>query len=188
MMKLKIRMKLLSDTVFGNGVSVPGGEDISILYDDEGFPYYKGGTLKGVFREELRNYLNWTGEEDPDKTVTELLGKAGDAEDDGAKLFFSDLTIPEDVRKKVLLENLSPEEVLDIFSDVRMFTALDDDGIAKKGSLRMARCVIRGISCCGEIECPEEHKDLVIRTLKCIKWIGTLRNRGFGHVEIREVR
>ena len=42
---LKIRMQLISDVVFGNGESVPGGEDISVLRDKYGFPYYKGGTI-----------------------------------------------------------------------------------------------------------------------------------------------
>ena len=46
---LKIKMQLISDVVFGNGMSIPGGEDISILCDEQGFPYYKGGTFKGIF-------------------------------------------------------------------------------------------------------------------------------------------
>ena len=50
---MKIKMELLSDAIFGNGMSVPGGEDISVLRDMYGFPYYKGSTFKGVFREEI---------------------------------------------------------------------------------------------------------------------------------------
>ena len=30
---MKIRMELLSDAIFGNGMSIPGGEDISVLKD-----------------------------------------------------------------------------------------------------------------------------------------------------------
>lgn len=57
---MKIQMKLLSDTIFGNGRSLPGEEDISVLSDENGFPYYKGGTFKGIFREELSQYLALT--------------------------------------------------------------------------------------------------------------------------------
>lgn len=57
---MRIRMQLLSDAIFGNGMSVPGGEDLSVLTDEYGFPYYKGGTFKGVFREALEQYLFWT--------------------------------------------------------------------------------------------------------------------------------
>ena len=37
---------------------------MSVLVDDYGFPYYKGGTLKGIFREELGRYLELTGSEE----------------------------------------------------------------------------------------------------------------------------
>ena len=57
-----LRMTLLSDTIFGNGMSVPGEEDIAVLTDAQGFPYYKGSTFKGVFREEMGRYLEWEGE------------------------------------------------------------------------------------------------------------------------------
>ena len=56
---MKIKMTLLSDTIFGNGISIPGGEDISVLTDEDGFPYYKATSLKGIFREELENLLSW---------------------------------------------------------------------------------------------------------------------------------
>ena len=62
-------MELLSDAIFGNGMSVPGGEDISVLRDMYGFPYYKGSTFKGVFREELYRYLEWTQNPNPKKVV-----------------------------------------------------------------------------------------------------------------------
>ena len=60
-MKLFIEMTLQSDAVFGNGLSMPGGEDIATQMDDQGFPYLKGNTMKGLFREELINLLAWTG-------------------------------------------------------------------------------------------------------------------------------
>ena len=43
---MKIKMKLLTDTIFGDGMSVPGGEDISVLHDAQGFPYFKGSSFK----------------------------------------------------------------------------------------------------------------------------------------------
>ena len=46
-----VKMKLMEDAIFGNGQSIPGEEDISLLRDENGFPYYKGSSFKGVFRE-----------------------------------------------------------------------------------------------------------------------------------------
>ena len=91
---MKIKMHLLSDVIFGNGVSVPGGEDISVLRDGNGFPYYKGGTFKGIFREELERYLRWTmtGEAALHARLEELLGSSGNDREAEDKIVFSDFT------------------------------------------------------------------------------------------------
>ena len=47
-MKLTIEMILESDAVFGNGLSIPGGEDIATQMDDQGFPYLKGNFPRGT--------------------------------------------------------------------------------------------------------------------------------------------
>ena len=38
----------------------------------------------------------------------------------------------------------------------------------------------------GEITCLEKDKEIVKETLGMIKWIGSMRNRGFGRVKITE--
>ena len=43
-MQLMIQMHLESDAIFGNGMSIPGGEDIGVRTDAHGFPYMKGST------------------------------------------------------------------------------------------------------------------------------------------------
>lgn len=48
---LLLTMELLSDAIIGSGYSVPGGEDIAVCQDTEGFPYLKGTTLKGLLLE-----------------------------------------------------------------------------------------------------------------------------------------
>lgn len=35
---LYVRVRLLSDTIFGAGFSVPGGEDIAVCEDSKGYP------------------------------------------------------------------------------------------------------------------------------------------------------
>ncbi|WP_442951085.1 RAMP superfamily CRISPR-associated protein, partial [Oscillibacter sp.] len=47
---LRVTMELLSDTIFGSGFSIPGGEDIAVCRDDADYPYLKGSTLKGLLR------------------------------------------------------------------------------------------------------------------------------------------
>lgn len=183
-------MELLSDVVFGNGVSVPGGEDISVLCDNYGFPYYKGSTFKGVFREELYRYLEWTGCKDTEEKVNGLLGRSGDSSTvDTSKVTFSDFMLSEYV-KKIVLEEINDNmcEVTNSFTNIRAFTRIDDDGIAEKGTLRYCRCVNKGLVFYSEICCRDEDRELIENVNSLIKWIGTMRNRGFGKVRISTVK
>lgn len=183
---MKIKMKLLSDTIFGNGRSLPGEEDISVLSDGNGFPYYKGGTFKGIFREELSQYLALTrGDE---QTLIRLLGYPGDDEAElPDKLVFSDFVIPDAVKCAVLAEigHDDPAAVLDAFTSMRAFTKIGDDGTASDGSLRVARCVNKDIVLTSEILCSRDDEALVRNVLGLIKSIGSMRNRGFGRVRIQ---
>ena len=185
---MKIQMKLLSDTIFGNGRSLPGEEDISVLADENGFPYYKGGTFKGIFREELSQYLALTGGDE--STLTSLLGFPGDDESESSeKLVFSDFVISDPVKTAVLDEigTGNPDAVLNAFTSMRVFTKIGDDGIEANVSLRTARCVNKNIVFISEILCRPEDEDIVADVLGLIKSVGSMRNRGFGMVRISGV-
>lgn len=184
-----IKMKLLSDAVFGNGLSIPGGEDISILCDEYGFPYYKGGTFKGVFREELYRYLKWTmnDEEEVKKKAEQLLGKSGDDTIEGPeKLVFSDFVLSDYVKEQMLEEigSNNPEVVKDALSHLRTFTKLTKEGMAGDGSLRSCRCINKGLVFYSRVSCQKEDEKLINDVLQLVKWVGTMRNRGFGKVQI----
>ena len=190
---LKIRMQLISDVVFGNGESVPGGEDVSILRDQYGFPYYKGGTFKGIFREELGNYLAWTknDEEEVRREMNRLLGKGGDDHlHNSDKLVFSDFTLSDYVKRQMLseIEFGQKDMVLEALSHVRTFTAVSQDGTVQKGSLRQCRCVNKGLNFYSEIKCSPGDEGLVEDVLSTIKWVGTMRSRGFDKVKLMVVK
>lgn len=186
---MKIRMQLMSDVVFGNGESIPGGEDISVLNDENGFPYYKGGTFKGIFREEMGNYLAWIL---PDEVqikaeMYRLLGTDGDDNvRNPDKLVFSDFILSDYVRQQIMNEVGIGQKyaVLDALSHLRTFTAVSPDGIVKEGSLRQCRCVNKGLNFYSEIKCSPKDEKLVKEVLSMIKWVGTMRSRGFGKVKM----
>ena len=189
---MKIKMELLSDTIFGNGMSIPGGEDISVLSDENGFPYYKGGTFKGIFREELERFLDWTLEEKekPEKIkeiMLDLLGESGDDEiTNSRKLVFSDFQLSDYVKNAVLEEVGEGKKniILNSMSHLRAFTSISENGTSKNGSLRNCRCINKGLCFYSEIACLKEDEELVKNVISNIKWIGTMRNRGFGKVKI----
>ena len=184
---MKVRMKLIEDTIFGNGQSIPGEEDISLQHDEYGFPYFKGSTLKGIFREELERLLQLEGN-DPSDLPDILLGESGANDSlEKRKVLFSDFVIADSVKKAVLKEIEDSGIILDSFSSLRTFTKINDDGMVEPGSLRIARCVNKGISLYGDIECNSDDWELIVKTLKMIKWVGTMRNRGFGRVVLEVV-
>lgn len=188
-MVLQIKMKLLSDAVFGNGVSIPGGEDISVLCDPYGFPLYRGGTFKGIFREELTRYLEWSldSEKQAEETIIRMLGRSGSmSNDDACRTVFSDFTLSEAVRAAILEETGTerPELVTGALSHLRTFTKLNEEGMAEEGSLRSCRCVNRNLVFYSQAYCSDEDAALVKDVLQLIKWVGSMRNRGFGKVQL----
>lgn len=170
---LRVTMELLSDTIFGSGYSIPGGEDISVCRDDAGWPYLKGSTFKGLLRESTENYLCWTGGGEAD--LNALFGTAGwDGSDDERRIHPPELTL-----------KTRPASAEDCFV-YRSFTAIEN-GTAKEGSLRTARCVRAGLVFEGLLYCAARDAELLKQSLAGIKWLGTMRSRGFGHVLVRGV-
>lgn len=187
---MRIKMELLSDVIFGNGMSVPGAEDTSVLCDDQGFPYYKGSTFKGILREETERYLEWIGDNEAKDKIEEMFGTEGN-DNKTEQIYFSDFKLSPYVKQTILSEikrieddNSDISEVIkECMTNLRTFTSISEEGVAKKGSLRIARCVNKGVSFYSDIVCKCEHEELITNVIKSIKWIGTKRNRGFGRVK-----
>lgn len=168
--ELQVKLELLSDTIFGSGHSIPGGEDIAVCQGENGYPYLKGTTFKGLLRESMHDLLEWSG--GSMDTVEELLGKEGwTGTAGGRRLHLTPLTLEE-----------KPEESETCY-DHRTFTSLEND-VVKTGTLRSAMCICRGQKFIGKIFCEEQDVSLVRESARGIKWLGTMRSRGFGHVKV----
>lgn len=190
---MKVKIKLLSNAIFGSGKSIPGGEDISVLTDDHGFPYLRASTFKGILREELENLADWKINQKDNKItkdkLNELFGEAGavdDGRESGGSLIFSDFTVPISIKARMNEENMTKEEITDCFTFVYTFTSLEN-GVAKKHSLRSCRYINKGMIFYGEIKCRNKDEKIVQEGLEAIKYIGTMKTRGFGEVEVSVV-
>lgn len=171
--KFRIQINLLSDTIFGSGYSIPAAEDIGSCVDKEGYPYLKGSTFKGVFRESFENIVSWEGINE--SIVSDIFGEADwSGVTDETRLHLTDFVLKSRTQ-------LNPE---DCFT-YRSFTSIED-GVAADGTLRVARCILRGMSFIGEMSLQADES--TIRLLKDaslgIKFMGTLRSRGFGRVNV----
>ncbi len=178
---MKVKIELLSNTIFGSGKSIPGDEDIAVLTDSSGFPYLMASTFKGILREQIKNIIDWTGGED----ITDILfGKGGEYSADDGRLIFTDFTVSGGIKNAMLLqEGITAEKIKDCFTGLYTFTSLED-GIVKDGTLRSCRYIEKGNVFHGEIICPKEYRDIVKKGIKAIKYIGTMRTRGFGRVKV----
>ena len=70
-----------------------------------------------------------------------------------------------------------------MFSYIREFTSLEN-GLAKDGSLRSARCIKRDLNFYATCICDKEDAQLIKNVLELIKWVGSMKNRGFGKVRV----
>ncbi len=168
---LRITIDLLSDAIFGSGYSIPGGENIAVCQDEKGFPYLKGSTFKGLLRESLENWLAWTNGDPQD--LDSLLG----AED------WQGLAGDRRIQLTSFTLSDAPKDVSHCYS-TRVFTSLEE-GVTKKKTLRTASCIVKGLRFCGQLLCQQQDVPLLQNVLAGIKWIGTLRSRGFGRVRVQ---
>ncbi len=185
---MRVKIDLLSNTIFGSGKTVPGAEDISILIDENGFPYLRGATLKGILREEIENIVDWT--KGNKNTIKKLFGQEGEYSINNERLIISDFTISENIKNIMLAEeNISDREITNCFTGIYTFTKIEN-GTAAEGSLRSCRYINKGTIFYGEILMntkDEKLKELISNGLKAVKYIGTMRTRGFGKVKLSEV-
>ena len=134
-------------------------------------------------------------DEDTEKNyiiVEKLFGKIGYADSIAndedyidKKLKISDFNISDNIKKIILSsDNINSEEILASLTYIRTFTSIENSGISKIGSLRNARCIKKGLIFLGDIDVDESYEELVSEVLKCIKWLGSMRTRGFGNVKI----
>lgn len=167
-----VTMRLESDTIFGSGYSIPGGEDIAVKTDQQGHPYLSGSTFKGLLRQATDQLLLWQGESERWKILNDLFGQA-EAIQRG--------TSP----RQILLTPLTLTEPTEDWKGNRTFTNVDPEtGTADKGTLRMAACIRKGLTFTGRITCQAEDSTLLSDAVGCIKYVGTRRTRGFGRVKM----
>ncbi len=199
MEKYLLKVKLLTDTVFGSGHSVPGFIDADVLHDQYGFPYINGKTLKGKLGEMATVFVNMiksmTGCSELGATLEDkkdkLFGKAHVYNHD--KLKFSDCEISEKVREyfKHNMQNsgIEPQEILEALTHIETQTSIDyNTGIARGNSLHNFRIVNRGIAIYSyiyaSVELDEDERILLASACSLLRHIGSHETKGKGQVDV----
>lgn len=186
----QVKIELLSETILGSGESVAGYIDLDVLHDELGLPFLKGKTLKGRLREEAENIVRLQSKVFNEDQVNKLFG-INDSEEETI-LALSDCTVSDNVKKALKCSGLDANEVLNSLTDIRSFTAIDDDGIAKDGSLRQIRVINKRLKLTSKVNFRDEisNDDLTLFGLSVLSLnhIGLMCSRGKGKVKCTLIR
>lgn len=192
-MQNRIKITLKSDLCNGSGYSYAGIIDADVDYDEYGLPMISARRLKGCMREAaeligIENRRSLFGERGASKAEGIFIENAYI---DGYDVITQEI---ERVKKqnKELAKVLTVQNVLELYTNIRMQTAIEEDGIAKKNSLRCLRVIGQKNPCKEEdlcfyadIEYEEDKEEEVKKVLKAVRNIGLNRNRGLGSVQCK---
>lgn len=193
MEKFVINIELITETIFGSGQSVPGSVDLEVLYDEIGIPFFRGKTFKGKLRDKMENVifiLNEITKKDYNKYLYSLLGKEGEANFDTLK--FSDCMLNEKIRKALAYgidkDMFKKDEILNSLTEIRMFTSLNEKGVAETGSLRQFRVIKKGLiyktTVLIDRQLNDIEKGIIAASCRALRYMGTMETRGKGEVQL----
>jgi hypothetical protein len=190
---------LLSDATFGRGEGLAGLVDQEVDHDQDGLPYLRGRTLKGLLNEECANILYALERQRADverwrSAAQRLLGGPGSTLKDDARMRVGPARLPADLRQAVrqALEaagvTLQPADVLDSLTTIRRQTAVDEEtGVPEEGTLRAMRVVLRRTPFEARLTFldganRQEDLPLLSACVLALRRAGTGRNRGRGRL------
>ncbi len=200
MKKIKMTLELLSDTLSGSGEGFGAIIDSDVQYDDCGIPYISSKRIKGNLRNSLYDLLNMPAISrlisakgiNIKNLLDEIFGEIGSASQSTFEISNFYIEESETVKQWVTyLKNkyssvFSNEKILSTLTNIRRQTTIDDEGVAKKHSLRTSRVVNKNLKFVGEICYEEKINDsekFIALACANLRRIGIKRNRGLGKVK-----
>ncbi len=191
-----LQLELLSAATFGRGDGVAGLVDREIEHDEDGFPFLRGRTLKGLLFEAAEDFVfafRQQGDESWESIRDEVFGRPGSGMAGQGILHVGDARIPDALRALVRNEyqrtdkkEFHLDEVIAACTGIRRQTAINSDGGPTHGTLRSMRVVLRGTLLEATLLCArapiEKEWALLTGATLALRSAGTGRNRGRGRL------
>ncbi|AEG61724.1 RAMP superfamily CRISPR-associated protein [Desulforamulus ruminis] len=198
-MSWSARIHLKSEAIFGSGQSTPGEVDLEVLHDDYGFPYYGSRTLKGHWLEQTKLAAKVLGQGAASRAkaaelaavVDRCFGQGGITNALPGAIHLNDAQVAPAIRAlfatAIQKQQLTSSEVFNSMTDIRRFTAINDEtGTVEKRSLRKFRIIRKDLVLEAEIDgldCLRGHEiGLLAAGLSSLRYLGTMKHRGKGWV------
>lgn len=202
MTEYNMEIRILSDTLIGSGEGFGAIIDTDIIFDNVGIPFISAKRVKGLLRDSARKINEMFNQAIPEYVLpnfNELFGDKG--KDYSCPINVSDFYIQEYDKNYKWLEHylnqkdyknfISKDLVIDYFTSIRKSTTVDEEGVAKKHSLRSYRVLSSGPVFTGKINIDLNKDDankfgkLLALACQNLKSMGTKRNRGLGEIECK---
>jgi CRISPR/Cas system CSM-associated protein Csm3 (group 7 of RAMP superfamily) len=175
---MDIKYKIAMHTFWHCGSGLAAGADVDslVVKDKDGLPFIPGKTIKGLLRDAIEEIMSFRGEIEGNDIFVNLFGYFDDKSTViKSASFFSNAELPE-IERFSIISNNAQELLYKRLAN----TAIDDNGTAKKMSLRQTEVVVP-CSLYGEILNVNEGAVSLLSEAFCfIKRIGVGRNRGLG--------
>lgn len=186
MATLKYRISFHSDWHTGSGLSSGSDVDALVIKDQDNLPYVPGKTIKGLLKNAALDLFELRSEKPAESDfINEVFGFFDGKEKHESKThtkadaFFTNAYLSDELREKTRNYKLQQHFYRDLAS-----TAIDEDGIAKDGSLRRIEVTIP-CTLTGEIyHVDEKFENDISNCMRMVKQLGLNRNRGFGRCTI----
>jgi len=194
MKSLKLKITTQSGTLTGSGEGWGAAVDSDIVFDKYGLPYIPAKRIKGCLKESAMEVKEMFQLSEMGKNINLQSVFQEKGSNESACVEFENLYVEEYGKNRDWLEwgigkfntLISRETVVSILTSTRQQTAIDEKGIGKEHSLRTMRVIKKDLVFTGNIHIQDKITDNDIEMLclavKNLRYIGTNRNRGFGHV------
>lgn len=183
-MDITYNIDFFSEWHCGSGLSGGATTDALLIKDKHNLPFIPGKTIKGLLREAVEDILSLGDYSKYESSFFEAFGYSdGQNEIHNGCAFFTNAHLRKDLRDIIINKDLHSYLYRKTAS-----TAIGENGIAKKHSLRVIKtsipCTLEGQI----LNVPDHLGGLINSGLMYIKRIGVNRNRGLGRCNIKIIK
>lgn len=180
MKTIEYTIQFFSQWHCGSGLSAGADVDELVVKDKEGMPFVPGKTMKGLIREAVENYVQFTGKKDKEDLVNDTFGNENNGVNITGSAHFNNSVLSGQEYRAIVSNGAQKY----LYKKVTT-TAIDADGVAKDHSLRSMETVVPCTLHGSITGVPDGMADIVCESLGLIKRLGQKRNRGLGRCDIK---
>jgi CRISPR/Cas system CSM-associated protein Csm3 (group 7 of RAMP superfamily) len=178
--RINYTITFLSDWHAGSGLSSGADADAVVIKDKNNLPYLPGKTIKGLLKGVFKDIEEVQPNLLPENFVKSYFGEYADKKkpSDAGSLFFSNAELNQNEQSQI-----SKEMTEFLYRNIAS-TAIDENGVAQKNSLRvMEVCIPLQLN--GYIDgVNKADVEAFRKAFACLRNLGSNRNRGLGRCKI----